>query len=281
MPSLYAKTKRKLAQYNIRPQKKFGQNFLIDSFAVQKIIELMRLSPLDTVLEIGSGTGNITEQLLNTEAKVFCVEWDTRLVHALEDQFSSYPNFSIVQGDAAKIDLPPADKVVGNLPFSAAAPIMFRLAENKYPFLMLTFQYEFAQKMLAPPNSSAYGRLSVMSQFYFDMEPALIIPPKMFYPTPEIVSQVLMMHSRPLSIPSTDVPPFQAFITMLFGQRRKLLRKVIRSAQKGADNSDWINQIPTTYPHQDRRIFSLTQTELLDLFTLFQKEVRAKGDLIR
>ena len=196
MPSLYAETKRKLAQYNIRPQKKFGQNFLIDSMAIQKIIELMRLSPLDTVLEIGSGTGNITAQLLKTEAKVFCVEWDPRLVHALEDQFSSYSNFSIIQGDAAKIDLPLADKVIGNLPFSAAAPIMFRLAEKKYPYLMLTFQYEFAQKMLASPKSSTYGRLSVMSQFYFDIKPALIIPPKMFYPKPAIVSQVLMLTLR-------------------------------------------------------------------------------------
>jgi 16S rRNA (adenine1518-N6/adenine1519-N6)-dimethyltransferase len=276
MLSLYAETKKRLAQYNIRPRKRFGQNFLVNASAIDTIITATNPKPSEIILEIGSGTGNITDHLLKSGAIVICVEVDPRLGQILEDRFSSYSTFTLIQGDAARINLPQTNKVIGNLPFSAAAPILFKLAAKKYPFLVLTFQSEFAQKMMALPNSSAYGRLSVMSQLFFSIESLLKLPPKMFYPAPEVVSQVLTLHPRDLPVSMNELAQYQSFITQLFCHRRKLLRKVIHSAAKRAPQSAWDYLATQPYPYSDRRIYSLTQKDLLELFTLFKQKVEPR-----
>lgn len=205
------------------------QHFLIDDRVLDRIPTYGPDSN-GPILEIGAGTGGLTDRLLSIADQVTTVERDPELVTFLRTEFTeaiAENRLTVIEGDALEITLPEFDKCVSNLPYGVASEIAFRLLPLGKP-LVLTFQLEFAQRMAAQPGDSDYGRLSVTAQHYADVEIVETIPPSAFDPQPAVESAVVVLRPRE---PDYDVPAerFMSFVRAVFTQRRKTLRNAIRN----------------------------------------------------
>ncbi len=222
----------------VRPKKRLGQHFLRDSHHLERIADAADLTPEDVVLEIGPGTGALTEVLLQRAGRVIAVEVDRDLVAHLQQRFGSDPRLTLIQADILKVDpgqlvaetlgTPTPYKVVANLPYYITSAILRHLLEATYPphLLVVTVQEEVARRMCASPPEMSL--LAVSVQFYG--EPRLIhrIPRGAFYPVPQVDSAVVRVAVAPR--PTVDVPDREAFFRVVragFGQRRKQLRNAL------------------------------------------------------
>ena len=196
-----------LQKYNFSFQKKFGQNFLIDTHVLDKIIQSANITKDDMVLEIGPGIGTMTQYLAQAAGKVIAVEIDKNLIPILEDTLSGYDNVRVINEDVLKLDLKKlADeenngkpvKVVANLPYYITTPILMHLIESKIPFaeFVVMMQKEVADRISAEPNSKAYGSLSIAVQYYMTAKVAFIVPRTVFVPAPNVDSAILKMTRR-------------------------------------------------------------------------------------
>ena len=236
-----------LNKYHIVFQKKFGQNFLIDTHVLDKIIAAAQITKDDMVLEIGPGIGTMTQYLCENAGKVIAVEIDRTLVPILEnDTLSEYDNFRIINEDVLKIDLKKLIeeenggrpiKVAANLPYYITTPIVMKLLEERLPIDNITVmvQKEVAERMQAGPGSKDYGALSLAVQYYADAYIAANVPPNCFMPRPNVGSAVirLTLHSEP-PVKVRDEKLMFALIRASFNQRRKTL-------QNGINNSPELN----------------------------------------
>ncbi|MBR5732697.1 MAG: 16S rRNA (adenine(1518)-N(6)/adenine(1519)-N(6))-dimethyltransferase RsmA [Lachnospiraceae bacterium] len=236
-----------LNKYHIVFQKKFGQNFLIDTHVLDKIIAAAQITKDDMVLEIGPGIGTMTQYLCENAGKVIAVEIDRTLVPILEnDTLSEYDNFRIINEDVLKLDLKKLIeeenggrpiKVAANLPYYITTPIVMKLLEERLPIDNITVmvQKEVAERMQAGPGSKDYGALSLAVQYYADAYIAANVPPNCFMPRPNVGSAVirLTLHSEP-PVKVRDEKLMFALIRASFNQRRKTL-------QNGINNSPELN----------------------------------------
>jgi 16S rRNA (adenine1518-N6/adenine1519-N6)-dimethyltransferase len=203
-----------------------GQHFLIDQRVIGRIASYAELGPSDVVLEIGPGTGNLTEVLSAKAAKVYAVEVDPALAADLEGRFS---NVEVIHGDALKVDFPDHNKVVSNLPYQISSKITFKLLPRKFDLAVLMYQKEFAKKMSALPGSEEYGRLSIFVQHYAQAEIMERVPRSAFLPSPEIESAIVKLRPRPDRI-EVDDQAFLNLVTGLFSHRRKKMRKALAAS---------------------------------------------------
>lgn len=186
---------------------------------------------LGHVLEIGAGTGALTDRLLEAADQVTVVERDRKLAKFLREEFANAidaGDLTVAQGDALDVELPDFDVSVSNLPYGASSEIAFRLLPLGKP-LVLMFQKEFAERMAADPGTDDYGRLSVTSGHYADVEVVEIVPPEAFDPKPRVESAVVRTTPRD---PDYEVPNdefFLDFLKAIFTQRRKTMRNAIRN----------------------------------------------------
>ncbi len=236
-----------LNKYHIVFQKKFGQNFLIDTHVLDKIIAAAGITKDDMVLEIGPGIGTMTQYLCENAGKVIAVEIDKTLIPILEnDTLSAYDNYRIINEDVLKLDLGKLVqeenggkpiKVVANLPYYITTPIVMKLLEERVPIDNITVmvQKEVAERMQAGPGSKDYGALSLAVQYYADAYIAANVPPNCFMPRPNVGSAVirLTLHAEP-RIQVKDEKLMFALIRASFNQRRKTL-------QNGINNSPELN----------------------------------------
>lgn len=215
-------------------RKRFGQNFLTDRFVLDDIIAAIAPEADDTMVEIGPGLGAMTRLLLKSLKQLHVVELDRDLVARLEKSFS--PDKLIIHsGDALKFDfseiaVAPGRKlrIVGNLPYNISSPMLFHLAdiaplvEDQYFML----QKEVVERMVAPPGSKTYGRLSVMLQWRYDMKLIFIVPPTAFDPPPRVESAIVRMISvaQPLVCEGAKL---EAVVMKAFSQRRKVIRNCL------------------------------------------------------
>ena len=224
-----AATRHILKTFNLRASKRLGQNFLIDSSVVQRIVEAAEISAGDEVLEIGPGIGTLTQGLLEAGAKVTAVELDKKLPAVLEKTLEGYENFKLIQGDILKVDvekiMPPNFKVVANLPYYITTQILLTLLEKKLPVtkIVTMVQKEVAERMTAAPNSKIYGAMSVAVQFRADVQIAFEVPPSAFVPRPEVTSAVVVCNVRESPFKVSDEEFFIKVVRAAFGQRRKTL----------------------------------------------------------
>ncbi|MBQ7705296.1 MAG: 16S rRNA (adenine(1518)-N(6)/adenine(1519)-N(6))-dimethyltransferase RsmA [Selenomonadaceae bacterium] len=224
-----AATRHILKTFNLRASKKLGQNFLIDSSVVQKIVDAAEISAGDEVLEIGPGIGTLTQGLLEAGAKVTAVELDKKLPAVLEKTLAGYENFKLIQGDILKVDIeeimPPNFKVVANLPYYITTQILLTLLEKKLPVtkIVTMVQKEVAERMTAAPNSKIYGAMTVAVQFRADVKVAFEVPPSAFLPRPEVTSAVVVCEVRESPFKVADEEFFIKVVRASFGQRRKTL----------------------------------------------------------
>ena len=209
------------------------QHFLVDQRAVEKIAGFVDVAGR-RVLEIGPGEGVLTRALLDRGANVIAGENDPALVEYLEATFADEieeGRLEIIEGDAQKVDLPPFDIVVANLPYSVSSKITFRLLEIGFEVAVLMYQKEFAQRMIAPPGTSNVGRLSVMVQTYASVKPLLELSPNAFHPKPQVWSWVVRLLPHEPPHPIADRKVYADAVRVLFSYRRKTVRKGLRSGK--------------------------------------------------
>lgn len=224
-----------LQKYNFVFQKKFGQNFLIDTHVLDKIIGSAEITKDDFVLEIGPGIGTMTQYLACAAGKVAAVEIDKALIPILEDTLDGYDNVQVINEDVLKVDIAELAKqenegkpikVVANLPYYITTPIIMGLFESHVPIDSITImvQKEVADRMQEGPGSKEYGALSLAVQYYAKPEIVVNVPPNCFMPQPKVGSAVIRLtrHSEPPVTVKSEKLLFQV-IRASFNQRRKTL----------------------------------------------------------
>ncbi|MDY2814568.1 MAG: 16S rRNA (adenine(1518)-N(6)/adenine(1519)-N(6))-dimethyltransferase RsmA [Dorea sp.] len=233
-----------LQKYNFSFQKKFGQNFLIDTHVLDKIIRAAGISKDDMVLEIGPGIGTMTQYLAEAAGKVIAVEIDKNLIPILEDTLSEYDNVTIINEDVLKLDIRElADnenqgrpmKVVANLPYYITTPIIMGLFENHVPMESITVmvQKEVADRMQTGPGSKDYGALSLAVQYYAEPYIVANVPPNCFMPRPRVGSAVIRLtcHAKP-PVEVKDERFMFDIIRASFNQRRKTLANGLKNSDR-------------------------------------------------
>ena len=224
-----------LQKYNFNFQKKFGQNFLINTGILEDIIEAAEITKDDFVLEIGPGIGTMTQYLCESAREVVAVEIDKNLIPILEDTLSAYDNVEVLNDDILKVDIKALAeecnagkpiKVVANLPYYITTPIIMGLFESHVPIDSITImvQKEVADRMQEGPGSKEYGALSLAVQYYAHPEIVVNVPPSCFMPQPKVGSAVIRLtrHAEPPVNVENEKLMFQ-IIRASFNQRRKTL----------------------------------------------------------
>ncbi|MCR4647561.1 MAG: 16S rRNA (adenine(1518)-N(6)/adenine(1519)-N(6))-dimethyltransferase RsmA [Lachnospiraceae bacterium] len=227
-------TREILEKYDLTAKKKFGQNFLIDSNILEKIVKSADITKEDTVLEIGPGIGTLTQYLCEAAGKVICVEIDRGMIPVLEDTLSDYENVTVVNEDVLKVDIrklleehgSKTAKVVANLPYYITTPIIMGLLESDAPIESITvmIQKEVAQRMQEGPGSKDYGALSLAVAFYSDAQVKMTVSPNCFIPRPNVDSAVIRLDK--LQKPKVTVKDKDLMFRIIkgaFEQRRKTL----------------------------------------------------------
>lgn len=233
-----------LQKYQFSFQKKFGQNFLIDTHVLDKIIRAAEITKEDMVLEIGPGIGTMTQYLAEAAGKVIAVEIDRNLIPILSETLSMYDNVRIINEDVLKLDIRKLAeeenqgrpiKVVANLPYYITTPIIMGLFEGQVPVESITVmvQKEVADRMQTGPGSKDYGALSLAVQYYAKPYIVANVPPNCFVPRPKVGSAVIRLTRH-------DTPPVQVkdeglmfeIIRASFNQRRKTLANGLNNSSR-------------------------------------------------
>ncbi|TDR32002.1 16S rRNA (adenine(1518)-N(6)/adenine(1519)-N(6))-dimethyltransferase RsmA [Hydromonas duriensis] len=217
-------------------RKRFGQNFLHDDGVIADIVRAIDPQASDCLTEIGPGLAALTAPLLEYMPHMHAVELDRDLVTRLQQRFKP-SQLTIHSTDALNFDflsIPAAEtaqrKVVGNLPYNISSPLLFHLVEFAPHIDMQVFmlQKEVIERMVASPSDKAYGRLSVMLQYRYEMEHLFDVPPHAFTPAPKVTSAIVRMYPKPVSARhATDENHLSKLVAQAFSQRRKMLRNTL------------------------------------------------------
>ena len=219
-----------------RARKRFGQNFLRDAGVIDRILRAIQPSAEDALIEIGPGQGALTAPLAASGATLTLVELDRDLAAELDRQFAGREAIDVVQADALKTDFErfyPGKplRIVGNLPYNISMPLMFHLlGQPRIKDMHFMLQKEVVDRLAAAPNTRAYGRLGLMTQYYCAVEALFEVPPEAFSPRPKVMSAVVRLTPhRTLPYPADDPGLLQAVLRDAFNQRRKTLRNALRN----------------------------------------------------
>ena len=233
--SSHQATKEVVQKHNFKFSKSLGQNFLIDTNVIDRILEGARVKEGDYVIEVGPGIGTLTKEMGRTAEKVVAIEIDKTLIPILEETLSDFPNIEVINQDILKVDVQELVKeklnggpvkLVANLPYYITTPIVMKFLEEDIPVtdIVVMVQKEVADRMNAQPNTKDYGALSVAVQYYCDTEIVAKAPRHMFMPQPNVDSTVIGLHvreERKYPVENEDI--FFKTVKASFGQRRKTL----------------------------------------------------------
>ncbi len=219
-----------------KPKKSLGQNFLIDQNIINKIIKIVHIKKENTILEIGAGSGNLTKSLINTSSKkIIAVEKDKKLSQFLKDKFKDIAKLNIINDDFLNIinniNLKSSVIVFGNLPYNVSTQILAKLITLEkwppwYDNLILMFQKEVADRIIAKKNTKDYGRLSVLCNWRLDIKKHFNISKNCFFPKPKIDSSILSFKPKGSNKFNIKNPKTLEMITrILFSSRRKMINK--------------------------------------------------------
>ena len=246
MENILEETRFIMKKYNIKANKSLGQNFLIDDNVVEGIVDAGNISNEDLVIEIGPGLGTLTKPLLERAGKVISIELDKRMVKILEDRFSLYNNFELIQKDVLKVDLKELiernkkeghlknAKIVANLPYYITKPIIMKLLEEELDLDSITvmIQKEVADRLIAIPGDKETGAITYSIYYYSEAEAILEVPNDSFIPEPEVTSKVIKLNIRknpPIDVRNKEV--MFRIIKCAFMQRRKTLLNALTNAK--------------------------------------------------
>lgn len=254
MRKILEETKFIMKKYNIKANKNLGQNFLINEDVVKQIIKSSQICKEDLIIEIGPGLGTLTKYILEQAGKVICIELDTKMLKILEDRFSLYKNFEIINNDVLKVDLKNIIKtekekiknvkIVANLPYYITTPIIMKLLEEELELESITvmIQKEVADRIIAIPGQKNTGAITYAVYYYATSETILEVPNTSFIPEPEVTSKVIKLNIRkePIVKPQDKEKMFK-IIKYSFMQKRKTLlnsltnNKIFSNKQQGIE----------------------------------------------
>jgi 16S rRNA (adenine1518-N6/adenine1519-N6)-dimethyltransferase len=248
------RTRAILEKYGFSFKKSLGQNFLIDTNILRKIVEFAGLTESSGAIEIGPGIGALTEQLARSCKKVTAFEIDQRLLPILRETLSPYDNIKIIHQDVLQADVPAVIEeefqdikdimVVANLPYYVTTPIIMRILENRLPIrgIVVMLQKEVADRISAKPGTKDYGSLSIAVQYYTEAETVMIVPKTVFVPQPNVDSAVIRLTRR--TTPAVSVRDEEFFFQVTkasFAQRRKtLLNNLTSGLPNGKEKKEQI-----------------------------------------
>jgi 16S rRNA (adenine1518-N6/adenine1519-N6)-dimethyltransferase len=226
--------KQILNERGIRPARSLGQYFLIDDGVARRMVDYAGVGSEDVILEIGAGVGSLTEQLIGKAKKVYAVETDAALCEVLRERYPNQSTIEVLEGDIMKLELPEFDKVVASIPFSISSPITYKLLLHKPGFgvAVLLYQREFTQKLIATPNTNAYGRISVIMQVLADIEVLEIVHRDAFYPAPPVTTAIVRLKEKKERLVNDNAKFFE-LVTAAFAQRRKKLTRLFKGRLLG------------------------------------------------
>lgn len=233
--SSHKATKEVVQKHNFKFSKSLGQNFLIDTNVIDRILEGARVQEGDYVIEVGPGIGTLTKEMGRTAEKVVAIEIDKTLIPILEETLADFPNIEVINQDILKVDVQELVKaklnggpvkLIANLPYYITTPIVMKFLEEDIPVtdIVVMVQKEVADRMNAKPSTKDYGALSVAVQYYCDTEIVAKAPRHMFMPQPNVDSTVIGLHvreERKYNVDNEDI--FFKTVKASFGQRRKTL----------------------------------------------------------
>lgn len=232
-----------LEKHGFHFQKKYGQNFLIDTHILEKIIDAAEITKDDFVLEIGPGIGTMTQYLCEAAREVVAVEIDTNLLPVLDDTLKEYDNVTVLNEDILKVDIASLAgeknsgkpiKVVANLPYYITTPIIMGLFESHVPLASITImvQKEVADRMQTGPGSKDYGALSLAVQYYADAKVQLNVSASCFMPRPNVDSAVIKLTAHEKPVVDVDETLMFKVIRASFNQRRKTLVNGLKNSSE-------------------------------------------------
>lgn len=258
------------------PEKKYSQNFLIDEESLAALIASAKLTPKDRVLEIGGGTGIVTQGIADTGAHVTTVELHSNLAHFLRNKFEGVKNVEIVEGDFLQTNLANVDfnKVVASPPYAISDDIMYGLFAHGFAHASLVWQLEFAEKILAPPGSSEYHPLSVLGQYEYESMLVKKISPKAFFPVPNHFSAILSLDRKKKITPISNHLLFVAWIRTLFRFKNKTLsnagKQLEKNPVKGVNPAAFDAAI-RELEMENEKVFLLEPEDFVELFEAMQE----------
>lgn len=253
--NLFQETKFLMNKYNITANKNYGQNFLINENIVSEIVQKAEVSKKDLVIEIGPGLGNLTSFLLESAGKVICIELDTHMLKILNDRFSLYNNFELINDDVLKVNLKELIlknsefknvKVVANLPYYITTPIIMKLLEDKLNLTSITVmvQKEVAERLTETPGSKNTGSITYSINYYTNPKTVIEVPKESFIPSPKVDSSVIKLDI--LKEPKIKVLNEELFFKVIkcsFMQKRKTLMNSLSNS--GITNKETLEKILT------------------------------------
>jgi len=262
--SLLEEVKKILSVNKIYPRKRFGQNFLVEDEIIEKMMYYASIGKNDSVLEIGSGLGFLTERLAKVAGQVMAVEIDPRLVKILLRRLYDCKNVVILRGDILKMQgLPQFNKVVSVPPYSISSPLLFWLLKRRFNCAVLTFQEEFGRRLVASPGTRDYGRLTVAAYYYAEVDLLDSIPKECFWPMPEVNSVIVRLKPRKPPFYVKSEGDFFRFIRAVFTQKNKKVRSAVKVFLNEFKISKWrAAQISDSIAFHDRRVREMSPEEL-------------------
>ena len=256
--SLSKTTKSILSKNGITLNRNLGQNYLIDKNKRDQIIGFGEITKDDVVLEIGTGIGTLTIELAKKARKVIAIEQDTRICEILARRLEEekIDNVDLINDDALKVDFPPFNKIISNLPYQISSPITFKFLDYDFDLAVLMYQKEFADRMNGEVGSKNYSRLSAMLYFKCDVEKLTDVSCESFIPKPQIDSTVVKLTPKENRIPEDDFRIYSRFTRALFQHRNKKIRNAL------IDSRHIINSIDKKT--LKRRLNGIEDEELLE-----------------
>ena len=256
MENILEETKSIMKKYGIRANKSLGQNFLISNEVVEKIINASDIKENDLVIEIGPGLGTLTKFLLQKAKKVLCVELDKKMIKILNDRFSDYNNFELINEDILKVNLKKIIednkkteqianvKIVANLPYYITTPIIMKLLEEKLDIESITvmIQKEVADRLIEIPGGKNTGAITYTVYYYCESEKIIEVPNNSFIPEPDVTSEVIKMNLRKEPAVKTQEPKIMfMIIKSAFMQRRKTLLNALTNTKVFINKNEGLN----------------------------------------
>lgn len=267
------------AVYRVRPVKRLGQHFLVDSSVRAMLIQHAQLSRQDTVLEIGPGMGFLTASLAERAGRVIGVEKDARLASILREKFQHNARVEILEGDVLRVKLPPFNKVVSTPPYYLSSRLLMLLLDASFDLAVLVLQKEFAERLAAKSGTENYGRLTVMVRHRADVQLYEIVSRHAFRPRPKVDSAIVGITKRAPRIPVTDESEFRELVRALFTQRRRRLTKALRH-YLDATRPDDANDLIASLSLLEKRVFELETEEFEalsnQLYTALQSRLKSR-----
>ena len=224
-------------EFQHRARKRFGQNFLHDEHVINRIVRAITPGPGQTLIEIGPGQGALTAPLLATAGQLTAIEIDRDLAGLLRSRYGDNPGFRLIESDVLEVDFaalasqPASLRVVGNLPYNISTPLLFHLLQHHALIHDMVFmlQYEVVQRLAAQPGTADYGRLSVMMQYYCEVDMLFKVSPGSFTPQPKVDSAIVRLTPRrPNPFPAVNAALLGTVVKAAFSMRRKTLRNTLK-----------------------------------------------------